>query len=132
MASEIEKLEALAAKATERPWQQQHTWSTDGLCTIIGALDGDPASPTYAHICDIDEANDDYLANAALIVALVNDGLPLLRKLQAENERLRAGVLNACGWIVHWRRDVEGNLKPTPESLATAYAEIRAALGDQQ
>lgn len=31
-------------------------------------------------------------------------------------------------WIKHWQRDVEGGLKPTPQSLATAAEEVRAAL----
>lgn len=31
-------------------------------------------------------------------------------------------------WITHWQRDVSCGLKPTPQSLATAAEEVRAAL----
>ena len=52
-----------------------------------------------------------------------------LIRAQAERVRvLEEALRSALGWVGHWQRDVEGNLKPTPESLATAYAEIRTAL----
>lgn len=39
---------------------------------------------------------------------------------------------SALAWIEHWQRDVECGLKPTPESLAMAAAELCAALSQPQ
>lgn len=56
-------------KHTPGPWQSCHEWGWDGLCSIIGNIDGDPASPTYTSVCDIDDGCDEFLANRNLIVA---------------------------------------------------------------
>lgn len=84
----IEKLEALAAKATPGPW---HISGTRGrlnlrghIISVVPSEDGDGG-----HVCDTLGTSD---ADAALIIALVNDALPLIRKLQAENDALKAEV----------------------------------------
>ena len=96
MTAKLEELDALVKAATETPWQQQHTWSVDGPCTISGVRVS--AAPTYAHICDIDEANDDYLANAALIVWLVNNAPAMLRAQAEEIARLEKERAYAVRW----------------------------------
>lgn len=54
---------------TPGPWQSRHEWDWDGLCSIIGNIDGDPNSPTFTSVCDIDEGCDEFLANRNLICA---------------------------------------------------------------
>jgi len=35
---------------------------------------------------------------------------------------------NARAWVRHWKRDFDAGLKPTPESLASAEADLTAAI----
>ena len=35
---------------------------------------------------------------------------------------------DARAWVRHWQRDFEANLKPTPESLAKAEADLTVAI----
>ena len=41
---------------------------------------------------------------------------------------LRDALKDALGYVEHWQADVRCNLKPTVETLATAHAEISAAI----
>ena len=41
---------------------------------------------------------------------------------------LRDALKNALGYVEHWQADGECNLRPTAHSLATAHAEISAAI----
>ena len=45
-----------------------------------------------------------------------------------EISELREALKNALGYVEHWQRDGECNLRPTENTLAMARAEIRAAL----
>lgn len=56
-------------KHTPGPWQSRHDWDWDGFCDIIGNIDGDTTSPTYTHVCDIDEGCEEFAANRNLICA---------------------------------------------------------------
>lgn len=60
----------MSEKWTNGPWQSQHDFSVDGICTIIGNIDGpDDGRYTYTVVCDVDEEPDAYLANARLIAS---------------------------------------------------------------
>jgi ABC-type transporter Mla subunit MlaD len=41
---------------------------------------------------------------------------------------LREALKDALAYVEHWQADVRCNLKPTVETLATAHAEISAAI----
>lgn len=66
------RAESTKLSHTPGPWQSRHEWDWDGLCSIIGNIDGDPASPSYTNICDLDEGCDEFLANRNLICAAPN------------------------------------------------------------
>lgn len=59
---------------TEGPWQSQHDFDMEGVCRIIGAIDGpDDGRFHYRVVCEIDpdgslDAKEQY-ANARLIAA---------------------------------------------------------------
>lgn len=96
----------------------------------VGADEDGLARDYGKRICDMAD-NDDDEANAELIAFIGNFARSIARTIRAQLERERVlveALRSALGWVGHWQRDVDGNLKPTPESLATAYAEIRAAL----
>lgn len=58
------------ATFTAGPWQSQHHWDADGVCSIIGAVDGpDDGRFLYTPICEVNEECNDWRANAALIAA---------------------------------------------------------------
>lgn len=61
--------ESSKLRPTPGPWQSRHEWDWDGLCSIIGNIDGDPAAPTYTNVCDLDEGCDEFMANRNLICA---------------------------------------------------------------
>jgi hypothetical protein len=65
--------DAVAPKrATEGPWQCQHSYDLDGLCTIIGAIDGpDDGHWHYREVCRLNDELDhgELIANARLITA---------------------------------------------------------------
>ena len=84
--TEIEKLEALAAKATPGPWGRE----TDDVLRWPAFI----CSPQGRAIGEVYPEEGE--ANAALIVALVNEALPALRKLQAENDALREASEDDC------------------------------------
>ena len=60
--------------------------------------------------------------------SLLDDAAKRVGEQRLRITELEQALRSALGWVGHWQRDVDGNLKPTPESLATAYAEIRAAI----
>lgn len=64
-----QRAESAKLKHTPSPWQSRHEWDWDGLCSIIGNIDGDTTSPTFTSVCDIDEGCDEFLANRNLICA---------------------------------------------------------------
>lgn len=63
------RAESAKLSYTPGPWQSRHEWDWDGLCSIIGNIDGDTNSPTFTSVCDIDEGCDEFLANRNLICA---------------------------------------------------------------
>lgn len=63
------RAESAKLKHTPGPWQSRHEWDWDGLCSIIGNIDGDTNAPTFTNICDIDEGCDEFMANRNLICA---------------------------------------------------------------
>lgn len=60
---------ATETKFTAGPWQSQHDNSVNGVCAIIGNVDGDDGHITFTNVCDLDEQPDEWLANRALICA---------------------------------------------------------------
>ena len=55
---------------TSGPWQSRHGWDADGVCSIIGAVDGpDDGRFRYTTVCEVTEECNDWRANAYLIAA---------------------------------------------------------------
>lgn len=85
---------------TEAPWQSQHDFDMQGVCRIIGAIDGpDDGRFHYKVICEIDpdgslDTKEQY-ANARLIAAA-----PKLYELLARaSEEMRLIEMKDCGAI---------------------------------
>lgn len=106
LTTRIAALEAAEAKATPGFWEAQATQRDGedrGVC-IIGLRLGDDDKPLYTPTNGIVAAalpspteidDNDYErveANAALIVALRNNALPIIREQQAEIARLREAL----------------------------------------
>lgn len=84
-------------KFTEAPWQSQHDNDMDGICRIIGAIDGpDDGRFHYRVVCEVDpdgslDAKEQY-ANARLIAAAPTQNeemrryLPILERAEADPE----------------------------------------------
>lgn len=59
-----------AAAPTDGPWQSQNSESLDGMCTIVGNIDGpDDGRFTYTVICEMNADAADFEANRRLVIA---------------------------------------------------------------
>lgn len=67
------------------------------------------------------------LDNDALQSSL-DDAAKVIGAQRQTISELREALKNALGYVEHWQRDGECNLRPTEQTLAMAHAEIRAAL----
>lgn len=85
----IKDIAERAEKATPGPWQSRHEFDWDGMCEIIGAIDGpDDGRFHYTVVCDINEAPDEWEANRQFIIHARTDIPALLAHITAlEKER---------------------------------------------
>jgi len=84
----------LKAGHTPGPWQSQHDYDIDGICAIIGNIDGpDDGRMHFTHICEVmtDDA-DEARANARLIAA-APDLLEMLQEMIADSDDVDDGKL---------------------------------------
>ena len=123
--TDIEKLEALAGKATPGPWKIYGLQSSHGGLTISAFADSGPTRHVAYMAWPRDERGG---ADATLIVALANDALPLLRKLQAEIDTLRS-EFRAIEWTLGNYIDLH---QPVDVDIALAFERARENVGDQQ
>jgi hypothetical protein len=102
---------------TAGPWQSQHEFDWEGFCTIIGNIDGDPASPTYTTICDINEAPEEYIANRNLICAAPD----LYEALKAVHSLISEAAATGFNWKDgDWAERLFASQRRTHQALAAA------------
>ena len=72
--------------------------------------------------------NDITEDRVATLRSLLDDAAKKVGEQRQTINALREALKNARGYVEHWQRDGECNLRPTAHSLATAHAEISAAI----
>lgn len=108
----IERLAELEGKATQGEWEEYDlTFGGNVIKKSIYAI----SHTLEQNITDFDDPQADI--NRALICTLRNEALPLLREMQAENERLREGIGRAMDCL---KRDCE------------SFGELSSAVCDAQ
>ena len=73
-------------------------------------------------------ANDITADRVATLHSLLDDAARKVGEQRQTINALREALKDARGYVEHWQADVACNLKPTVETLATAHAEISAAI----
>jgi uncharacterized membrane protein len=73
-------------------------------------------------------ANDTTEDRVATLRSLLDDAARKVGEQRQTINAMRKALASALGYVKHWQRDGECNLRPTAHSLATAHAEISAAI----